>query len=58
MGGFMVLVVAAARLHRGAHHATDVLASLLFASAWLVVGLRLLPLPTRARGGVGEWGRD
>ena len=54
----LVLVVASARLYRGAHYATDVLTSMLFASAWLSVVLRLLPLPSRRAAGVGEWGRD
>ena len=52
----LVLVVAAARLYRGAHYPTDVLASLLFAVPWLVLTLRTLPLRrTRAPAGVGEW---
>jgi membrane-associated phospholipid phosphatase len=54
----VVLVVGAARLYRGAHHPTDVLTSVLFASTWLFVVLRLLPLPSRRGAGVGEWGRD
>jgi membrane-associated phospholipid phosphatase len=54
----VVLVVAGARLYRGAHHATDVLTSMLFASAWLLAVLRLLPLPSRQARRVGEWGRD
>jgi membrane-associated phospholipid phosphatase len=54
----VVLVVAGARLYRGAHHATDVLTSMLFASAWLLAVLRLLPLPSRRARRVGEWGRD
>jgi len=52
----VVVVVAAARLYRGAHYPTDVLASMLFALLWLVTVLRLLPLPPRRRAGVGEWG--
>jgi membrane-associated phospholipid phosphatase len=51
----IVLVVAGARLYRGAHYPTDVLASLLFAVPWLVLTLRQLPLSTRSTRGVGEW---
>jgi len=51
----VVLVVAFARLYRGAHYPTDVLASVLFATTWLVVTLRQLPLSTRPAAGVGEW---
>jgi undecaprenyl-diphosphatase len=51
----IVLIVAAARLYRGAHYPTDVLASVLFAVPWLFAVLRLLPLPTRRGAGVGEW---
>jgi membrane-associated phospholipid phosphatase len=51
----LVLVVAAARLYRGAHYPTDVLTSLLFAVLWLFTALRLLPLPARREKGVGEW---
>ena len=40
------LVVAPSRLYQGAHHPTDVLASLVWATAWLVVVSRvLLPRP-------------
>lgn len=40
------LVVAPSRLYQGAHHPTDVLTSLVFASVWLVVVSRvLLPRP-------------
>jgi membrane-associated phospholipid phosphatase len=51
----VVLVVAAARLYRGAHYPTDVLASMLFAGTWLVVVVKALPLSAPARHGVGEW---
>jgi undecaprenyl-diphosphatase len=54
----VVLLVAGARLYRGAHYPTDVATSMLFALTWLLVVLRSLPLPTRARTGVGEWSRD
>jgi undecaprenyl-diphosphatase len=57
----LVLVVAAARLYRGAHYPTDVLTSALFAGTWLLVTLRVLPLrnhrsghPVESR--MGEWG--
>lgn len=36
------LVVAPSRLYQGAHHLTDVLASVVFATAWLVVVSRVL----------------
>ncbi|RYB93785.1 phosphatase PAP2 family protein [Nocardioides oleivorans] len=39
------LVVAPSRLYQGAHHPTDVLTSLLFASAWLAVVARVLLHP-------------
>ena len=39
----LVLVVALARLYRGAHYPTDVLGSLLFALPWLLLVVRLLP---------------
>lgn len=57
-----VLAVVGARLYRGAHYPTDVVASLLFASAWLWITLQLLP-PERScdgnrrsgtRGSVGD----
>lgn len=56
----LVLVVAAARLYRGAHYPTDVLTSMLFAGTWLLVTLRVLPLRNRRSGdrvtsSVGEW---
>ncbi|WP_448626231.1 phosphatase PAP2 family protein [Geodermatophilus sp. URMC 64] len=51
----VVLVVAAARLYRGAHYPTDVLASALFAVPWLFMVLRALPLPPRRGAGVEEW---
>ena len=38
----LVVVVAFARLYRGAHHPTDVLASVAFAIPWLLVTLRLV----------------
>lgn len=41
------LVVAPSRLYQGAHHPTDVLASLVFASVWLLVVARVL-LPREA----------
>lgn len=39
------LVVAPSRLYQGAHHLTDVLASVVFATAWLVVVSRVLLVP-------------
>jgi undecaprenyl-diphosphatase len=42
----VVLAVAGARLYRGAHWPTDVLASLLFASLWLWACVRLLGPPS------------
>jgi undecaprenyl-diphosphatase len=47
----VVLLVAAARLYRGAHYPTDVLGSLLFAVPWLLVTLRVLHVPGRAAAG-------
>jgi undecaprenyl-diphosphatase len=41
------LVVAPSRLYQGAHHPTDVMASLVFATVWLVVVSRVL-LPQRS----------
>jgi undecaprenyl-diphosphatase len=38
----MIILVAFARLYRGAHHPTDVLASMAFAVPWLLVTLRLV----------------
>jgi undecaprenyl-diphosphatase len=55
----VVAAVAAARLYRGAHYPTDLLGSVLFAVPWLIVSVRVLPLPTVARPrGVGEWRGD
>jgi undecaprenyl-diphosphatase len=54
----VVLVVAGARLYRGAHYPTDVTTSVLFALPWLLVVLRLLPLPSRRSGEVAQWARD
>ncbi len=55
----IIVVVAAARLYRGAHYPTDVLGSALFAVPWLVVTVRAFPLrPVTGRNGVGEWRRD
>lgn len=48
----LVVGVAFARLYRGAHHPTDVLASVLFAVPWLLLTLRLVadePAPPPAR---------
>ena len=46
----LVGAVAFARLYRGAHHPTDVLASMAFAVPWLLVTLRLVgTIPTGAR---------
>jgi undecaprenyl-diphosphatase len=42
-----VLLVAAARLYRGAHHPSDVLGSLLLTVPWLLALDRLLPHPQR-----------
>jgi undecaprenyl-diphosphatase len=42
------LVVAPSRLYQGAHHPTDVITSLVFATAWLLVVARVL-LPGQAR---------
>ncbi|GAA5113407.1 hypothetical protein GCM10023339_17750 [Alloalcanivorax gelatiniphagus] len=42
------LVVAPSRLYQGAHHPTDVLTSLVFATAWLVVVSRVLLTPGAA----------
>ena len=36
------LVVIPSRLYQGAHHPTDVLASVLFASAWVAVVARVV----------------
>jgi membrane-associated phospholipid phosphatase len=47
------LVVAPSRLYQGAHHLTDVLASLVLATAWLVVVTRVLLVP-RSRGQAQE----
>ena len=38
----VIVGVAFARLYRGAHHPTDVLASVAFAVPWLLVTLRLV----------------
>jgi undecaprenyl-diphosphatase len=43
-----VVVVAAARLYRGAHYPTDVLASVAFAVPWLLATLRLVGHEPRA----------
>ncbi len=45
----LVVLVALARLYRGAHYPTDVLGSLLFALPWLLVVVRLLAPPGRSR---------
>ena len=45
----LVVLVALARLYRGAHYPTDVLGSLLFALPWLLVVVRLLAPPGRPR---------
>jgi undecaprenyl-diphosphatase len=51
----LVVVIAAARLYRGAHYPTDVIGSVLFALPWLAVTLGVLPLrPVTSRRGVGE----
>lgn len=41
------LLIGASRLYEGAHHLSDVLSSLLFASVWVVVAAKVL-LPDRA----------
>lgn len=43
------LVVAPSRLYQGAHHLTDVLASVVLATVWLVVVSRVLLEPSGAR---------
>jgi undecaprenyl-diphosphatase len=50
----LVVAVAFARLYRGAHHPTDVLASIAFAVPWLLVVLRLVGDAPRARSEVGR----
>jgi undecaprenyl-diphosphatase len=45
----LVVLVALARLYRGAHYPTDVLGSLLFALPWLLVVVRLLAPGPSAR---------
>jgi membrane-associated phospholipid phosphatase len=51
------LVVAPSRLYQGAHHLTDVLASLVFATIWLVVVSRVLLVPDRhAQGATAKVG--
>ena len=48
----VVAAVALSRLYRGAHHPTDVLASVAFAVPWLLVTVRLLgPQPTERKDG-------
>ena len=47
----VVLLVAAARLYRGAHYPTDLVGSLLFAVPWLLVTLRVLHVTDRAAPG-------
>ena len=46
----VVVAVAFARLYRGAHHPTDVLASALFAVPWLLLVLRLVGEEPDGRG--------
>lgn len=43
------LVVAPSRLYQGAHHLTDVLASVVFATVWLVAVSRVLLVPSPDR---------
>jgi membrane-associated phospholipid phosphatase len=43
------LVVAPSRLYQGAHHLTDVLASVVFATVWLLVVSRVLLVPSPDR---------
>ena len=44
------LVVIPSRLYQGAHHPTDVLASLVFASIWVAVVAQVLLPPAARRG--------
>jgi undecaprenyl-diphosphatase len=56
----MPVLVGVARLYRGEHHPTDILASLLFAALWLTA-VAVLVKPnagSRARGRSGAAGRD
>jgi len=59
----LIVAVGFARLYRGAHHPTDVLASVAFAIPWLLVTLRLVgddpgerarPAPARWSETVGD----
>jgi len=47
--GLLPLFVLLARLYQGAHHLTDVLTSVVYASAWMLVGARTVLLPDRDR---------
>jgi undecaprenyl-diphosphatase len=54
----MPVVVAYARMYRGAHHPTDVLASVLFAALWLTATVLLIKpgQVSPGRGGRGPLG--
>ena len=47
--GALPFFVLLARLYQGAHHLTDVLTSVVYASAWMLVVARTVLLPDRDR---------